>query len=852
MRIRRESLAQNHRVAESFFTVVMLTVSGLISFPLINGYILDVFGRRPGTVDMVILLVVEATIAVVAFIRFRPGPYRLQPIRLAAGGFATLAALTVVLYIAWPSLLPVSTSVDVVHHYSHHYRMIDSVDLSSTSGYPFGAVMMFVLIAQALQLPTILLMHPTAALAVAITVLFAYAVTTEMTEDTALSHGLAMVVLLVYFWPVAYTIGQFTRDFFLTQTLGVAYLVGLWYWMIRYVRNSGRLALVPIILLGVSLVFTYPTLIPIFAFTMVVAPLLAECGRDWRRWLVDVAVVAVPLAIVSLVYLWDKVALGIHIVRFEAHTVSPSLESLPIGLVILAGVGLSFGMMRARLRPASTLVWATLLQTIGFYIAVRFFGELSYYHTNKMFFVVAPELAVLASVSIVGATTLLRTPAVGVPNLRVAISAVLVLLSAILVGITWSRSFGDLDPSNWTEGPLNPDLVASAEWAGDNLREQPIVYFTEDWIVAYWVEHGYLRGSKAELLSRPRLKTSLANYSDWKSGKFPEQYAFLPTCFDSLVGSEVETLFRSGNVGVVRRQLSSGAQLVEARPADHTKHLVYRIGSEIGLSAINLIRQRYEPGELLEISVVGSVLEELESHYVIQARLRDWRGETRSISDTPIVPLERTPNVCPNYEFAHNIGLQSDRSTPPGRYQVEIIFFRVPFWATVKVANSNSPSGNSILVGPTIIASEADLPGDEVQPENPLAVRLGSHLEMVGFDSVVVEEDAILLDLYWRALAKLERDYTVFIHLINEQGELAAQLDSYPWGGGYPTSVWDAGQLVRDRYRFNLPDMLTAGEYKLIAGLYLLETMQRLPVTDQQGNLVADHVVLTTLTISDN
>ncbi|MCL4534255.1 MAG: DUF2142 domain-containing protein, partial [Bacteroidetes bacterium] len=59
-------------------------------------------------------------------------------------------------------------------------------------------------------------------------------------------------------------------------------------------------------------------------------------------------------------------------------------------------------------------------------------------------------------------------------------------------------------------------------------------------------------------------------------------------------------------------------------------------------------------------------------------------------------------------------------------------------------------------------------------------------------------------DLYWQPLRPPEGDYTVFVQLIGPQG-LIAQYDAEPQGGEYPTSLWDAKEIVPDHFSLSLP-----------------------------------------------
>ena len=68
--------------------------------------------------------------------------------------------------------------------------------------------------------------------------------------------------------------------------------------------------------------------------------------------------------------------------------------------------------------------------------------------------------------------------------------------------------------------------------------------------------------------------------------------------------------------------------------------------------------------------------------------------------------------------------------------------------------------------------------------------------------------------------------------------------------GTNPTSAWQEGQVIEDRYRIYLDEDAPAGSYGIAVGWYLLETMQRLPVLDENGVAIRDHVMLSGLTVN--
>jgi len=96
--------------------------------------------------------------------------------------------------------------------------------------------------------------------------------------------------------------------------------------------------------------------------------------------------------------------------------------------------------------------------------------------------------------------------------------------------------------------------------------------------------------------------------------------------------------------------------------------------------------------------------------------------------------------------------------------------------------------------------------------------------------------DTLHMTLFWQAIAPMDVDYTVFIHLRDEQGATRAQRDAQPFDGLYPTSQWQPGETIAQPLEVDVPPDLTAGPYSLYIGLYRLDTMSRLTLeADSSG-----------------
>jgi hypothetical protein len=117
----------------------------------------------------------------------------------------------------------------------------------------------------------------------------------------------------------------------------------------------------------------------------------------------------------------------------------------------------------------------------------------------------------------------------------------------------------------------------------------------------------------------------------------------------------------------------------------------------------------------------------------------------------------------------------------------------------------------------------------------PLRFDLGDQAALLGYDlskELLTAGDAITVTLYWEALKRMRDDYKVFVHLVGPTPDetIAAQSDKLPLDGLWPTSAWESGYPIRDKYRLDLPADLAPGRYELRAGLYRPEDGQRVPV----------------------
>ncbi|MEO7913446.1 MAG: hypothetical protein ABIV47_27665, partial [Roseiflexaceae bacterium] len=105
------------------------------------------------------------------------------------------------------------------------------------------------------------------------------------------------------------------------------------------------------------------------------------------------------------------------------------------------------------------------------------------------------------------------------------------------------------------------------------------------------------------------------------------------------------------------------------------------------------------------------------------------------------------------------------------------------------------------------------------------------------------------LALIWHALGRQNRNWTVFVHLVDAQGQIVAEDNRPPQDDAFPMLQWVAGDWVEDRHPLVLPANLAPGDYRIRVGLFFPRTERRAGVYSKRGTLRGDYLDIGTLTV---
>jgi len=121
----------------------------------------------------------------------------------------------------------------------------------------------------------------------------------------------------------------------------------------------------------------------------------------------------------------------------------------------------------------------------------------------------------------------------------------------------------------------------------------------------------------------------------------------------------------------------------------------------------------------------------------------------------------------------------------------------------------------------------------------PASANFEGAAEIIGYRisrALVQPGDQLDVTVYWRPLAQTATPVQVFVHLIDTQGILTAQRDTYPGLGGAVTTTWRINEIFADTYRIFTPDTAYSPEtLTLRLGLWSAGENRPLITNDSDG-----------------
>jgi hypothetical protein len=124
----------------------------------------------------------------------------------------------------------------------------------------------------------------------------------------------------------------------------------------------------------------------------------------------------------------------------------------------------------------------------------------------------------------------------------------------------------------------------------------------------------------------------------------------------------------------------------------------------------------------------------------------------------------------------------------------------------------------------TTLINPADLPASGWER---LDVTYEGGLRLLGYSlekSAVQPGDWLPVTLYWQATQPISKNYSVFGHGLGKENKVVGQVNTYPQGGNWPTSMLPPGQVLMDHYHLLIsPEAEAPALIRLAVGIFEFE-----------------------------
>ena len=255
-------------------------------------------------------------------------------------------------------------------------------------------------------------------------------------------------------------------------------------------------------------------------------------------------------------------------------------------------------------------------------------------------------------------------------------------------------------------------------------------------------------------------------------------------------------------------------------------------------------QDRTEPDALIALNDVGAII------HISNRSVLDLEGLV-----SPEV-IEAT-NGTPEKSCEHDLQLMRVMMQQEPRF-VGVF----PWWYPCMISWDGALRAEAVFAiqGPTVLAGGEMVIYWPIWEQWPMQNRIPDSTEAIDValnDNITlaateirVDGDTLVIDLWWTSQGSPSDDYHIFVHLIDENGQIveatdgrSLQSDGLPQQrttSAFNTYWWRAGDIIPDQHRIILDDQTVQNldHYSINVGMYRYPSFQRLQRVDGQGDVI--------------
>jgi mannosyltransferase len=253
---------------------------------------------------------------------------------------------------------------------------------------------------------------------------------------------------------------------------------------------------------------------------------------------------------------------------------------------------------------------------------------------------------------------------------------------------------------------------------------------------------------------------------------------------------------------------------VRLRSAEH--------GDEITLLGYSLLNDQLAAGDIAQITLFWQAERTPVQRYKVFLHVLDAGNHIVGQRDAEPGGGARLTSLWPPGEVvADNYGLPIHPATPPGEYRVEVGMYDPETGQRL-----TTPDGaGQVWLAPLLVERPSTpAPVAALSMQHEAGAQFGE-LSLLGYDAYKLEfahqpdlplqpGEVVQANLYWRAETRPSGDWQLTIGLVDSEEREWVGLAAEPVGG-YPSSLWQAGDVWRGQFNLALPVDAPLGRYRL-------------------------------------
>jgi hypothetical protein len=313
-------------------------------------------------------------------------------------------------------------------------------------------------------------------------------------------------------------------------------------------------------------------------------------------------------------------------------------------------------------------------------------------------------------------------------------------------------------------------------------------------------------------------------------GTPPGSYSIHIRVHDPQQGRDLEAFGPAGNPMSTYVQvgtLTVTRPLLPTRPAapGSGSRLMARLNDEITLVGVGPLPEQSEVGQPVLLIVDWLARSRPQADYQARMVWLDQVGQVAA-SSLDFSPVSAYPTgqwkARDSWRGIHRVFIPG--GLEPGDYAI----------ALQLIPPAGDPVSDQQIIGQMAV-SAPDRSFDV--PELPITTDVDwqNGVRLLGLDlpsDSITPGEELKLTLYWQPQDDVRDNLTVFMHLIDAEGNITAQRDQVPAGGARPTLGWSPGEVIADSYALFIDPAVPPGSYQVRIGWYDALSGQRVLLTD--------------------